>query len=139
MDHIVITDNKKEMESIGRSLAEEHKNTYTPLMLDKIMERIRTEVTDEDSCRQEQILYCSIYDWWVYGNNIDEEFYYQFYNKTHEEKNSYMTNRLRAVYMDYLCCGGGYQLLQLFEKKGWIFLKENMIATKGCPNITNEM
>lgn len=50
-------------------------------------------------------MYCSIYDYWVYGNNIEEEFFYGFYKKKHAEKSTYMTNRVKNVYADYLCCG----------------------------------
>ena len=105
MDTILITENKSEMEQIGRRIVKEHPEIYTPLMLEKIMVRIKKENPQEDDLISQKKLYCSIYDYWVYGNDIDEEFFYHFYEKTHIQKRSYMTNRIRTVYMDYLCCG----------------------------------
>ena len=49
-----------------------------------------------------QIFYKSIYDYWVYGNSCDEEFYYDFIHKTHAEKQEYMTFRLREKYCQHI-------------------------------------
>lgn len=106
MNSIIVTNDKKKMEEIGRRIAKEKIKIYTPLMIRKLEERIWKERKDLSQKEFESLLYCSIYDYWVYGNNIDEEFYYRFYEKTHQEKITYMTNRVRLVYMDYMCCGG---------------------------------
>lgn len=103
--NIYITENKEEMAIIGKSIVEEKSDIYTPLMLDKIMERIKKEHPNLNEYERQEKMYCSIYDYWVYGNDIDEEYYYKFYEKSHAEKMKYMTNRVRTVYMDYLCCG----------------------------------
>ena len=93
-------------------------------MLSKLRNRIAKEPVVHSIEKLDEFLFCSIYDYWTYGNNIDEEFYYHFYDKTHIEKSSYMTNRVRLVYMDHLCCGGvpadpkiRYQRIDLLEKK----------------------
>lgn len=117
MDTIKITEDKSEMEQIGRTIVAEHPEIYTPLMLSKIMERIKKENPEEDDTKSEKRMYCSIYDYWVYGNDIDEEFFYHFYEKNHAQKNSYMTNRIRTVYMDYLCCGDARVAPQIRKKR----------------------
>jgi hypothetical protein len=38
----------------------------------------------------------------VVGNNISEEFYYDFLSKTYEEKNKFLTMRNRSLYTNYL-------------------------------------
>ncbi len=108
MEQLKITENKNEMSEIGRQIANEHKDIYTPLMLSKILAKIEAELPEKSCEEKEIIMYISIYDFWVYGNNIDEEFYYNFYEKTHEEKKSYMTYRILTLYVDYLCCGSPY-------------------------------
>lgn len=105
MDSIKITENKNEMMEIGKQIVRDHPDIYTPLMVDKIKERIIAEFPKLDDLSLDKFLYCSIYDYWVYGNNIDEEFYYEFYKKSHAEKSEYMTNRIRNIYMDKICCG----------------------------------
>lgn len=104
MKSIIITEDRQVMREIGKEIIKEKSHIYTPLMLSKLKQRIDKENLSEQE--KDSVLYSSVYDYWVYGNNIDEEFYYRFYEKTHEEKQSYMTNRVRLVYMDYLCCGG---------------------------------
>lgn len=106
MDTIKITEDKKEMATIGKSIVEERRDIYTSLMIDKIIERIKQEFPKASDEQVEQLLFCSIYDYWVYGNNIDEEFYLKLYEKNHEQKSSYMTNRIRGIYVDYLNCDG---------------------------------
>lgn len=106
MESILITEDKKEMAAIGKTIVDERTDIYTPLMKEKIMERIRVGMSGNTQEEINTFFYTAVYDYWVYGNNIDEEFFYQFYKKNDKEKKSYMTNRLRTVYMDYLCVGG---------------------------------
>ena len=130
MDTIKITEDKKEMVGIGREIVNERRDIYTPLMLDKIMERIIQEIPDASDEARNEILYCSVYDFWVYGNNIDEEFYHKFYKKGHQEKMSYLVNRIHGVYIDYLNCGDARadaklrkDRLNLLEKKYDCYLR----------------
>lgn len=108
MDFIKVVKSRNEMAEIGQKIVEARSDLYTPLMLSKIMDRIVQEYPNKSKEIYDEMLYVSIYDYWVYGNNIDEEFYYSFFEKTHEEKLSYMTNRVHSIYVDYLCCGDAY-------------------------------
>ncbi len=108
MEFIKVVNEKKEMIEIGKRIVKERSDIYTSLMLKKIMDRIVHEYPDKSDKVREEMLYVSIYDFWVYGNNIDEEFYYHFYEKSHELKQSYMTNRVHLIYVDYLCCKDVY-------------------------------
>ena len=95
MEPIKITEDRSEMEAIGRQIVEQEGRIYTPLMLSKIMERIEEGMPDASEEERLEMLYRSVYDFWVYGNNIDEEFYLRFYEKGHEEKLSYMVTSWR--------------------------------------------
>lgn len=108
MDYIKVVESRKEMAEIGKRIIAEQKAIYTPLMLSKIRDRIKQEYPDVSEEVREDMLNVSIYDFWIYGNNIDEEFYYHFYEKTHAEKSTYLTDRVRTLYVDYLSCGSPY-------------------------------
>lgn len=43
MENILITDDKKEMSNIGKAIVEERSDIYTPLMLEKLVDRIKRE------------------------------------------------------------------------------------------------
>ena len=105
MKAINITENKQEMAEIGRRIVLEKQNIYTPLMISKIQARIAEENPALSSAELEEFLYCSIYDYWVYGAMVDEELFYRLHDKSHQEKSAYMTNRLLNVYAYYLNCG----------------------------------
>ena len=53
------------------------------------------------------MVFRSIYDFWVYGCNVNEEFYLHFDQKTDAEKREYMVDRMRYVYINHLNSGGG--------------------------------
>ena len=72
---------------------------------------------------KEQALFRSVYDYWTYGNSINEEFYLGFRQKTHKEKQSYLTFRSRFLFVDYLnpkqnrsILDDKYQLYQLIPE-----------------------
>ena len=121
--NIKITDNILEMEQIGRKIYEEKSKIYTPLMVKTIYDNIDSYMKGASEKEKESIFFRSIYDYWVYGNSIDEEFYYHFYSKTHAEKSEYLTFRLREKYCGYLNQGGDrdlfvdkYRTYQKFKK-----------------------
>lgn len=102
MSKIVITDKRMEMARIGKELYIEKSSIYTPEMTDTIMATIQKQMPNATEEEKETMLYCSVYDYWIYGNNIGEEFFYRFYEKSHDEKKKYITFRNRFRYMDYL-------------------------------------
>ena len=99
---IIITDNKNEMINIGQKLFEENKRFYSDAVLNIIRESINQHRPNLGSKDFEEEFFLSIYNYWAYGVVCDEYFYYDFKNKTHEEKKKYMTYRVRMIYGDHL-------------------------------------
>lgn len=120
---IQITDSKEMMEKIGEQLVQEHSAIYTEAMLATLRKTINEykEIPLEGE-ELDKELYRTVYDYWVYGNSCDEEYYYRFYEKSHEEKLSYMTFRLREKYCKHLNPGDAslfvdkYKTYQFFKK-----------------------
>lgn len=102
MKTIKITSDKAEMAKIGKDIIAEKKDIYTPAFIEVLMETIDKNLPDASKEERMNALYCSIYDYWVYGNNVSEEFYYQFPEKTHEEKSTYLTQRNKFTYFWHL-------------------------------------
>ena len=99
---IVITDNRSEMIKYGKVIYEEKGDVYTPKMRNTILNSIKEIMPQATASELEELFYTSIYDYWAYGNNVSEEFYYNFSNKTHQEKSSYITFRNRFLYVWHL-------------------------------------
>ena len=135
--YIKITNNKAEMVLIGRQIADEFKEIYTPLMFDKMMESINSHAPQADTNEKTDLLYQSIYDYWVYGCNVDEEFYLHFVDKTDSEKREYLVQRLRHIYVHHLNSGGGKEIVAQLEDKYQLYqriksyFKRDMIEVKG--------
>ena len=115
MESIIITDNVIEMTEIGKRLMCEKPSIYTDKMVSTIKETVRKFLTKEKDrpvteCEIEEAMYRSVYDYWVYGNSCDEEFYYNFREKSHEEKLKYMTFRLRELYCKHVNANGDREL-----------------------------
>lgn len=51
---------------------------------------------------KENFFFHSIYDYWVYGNNIREEKFYSFYEKSDKERSEYIMFRNRFNYYHFL-------------------------------------
>ncbi len=99
---IYITDNRSEMVECGKAIHKEKSDVYTSridAMILNTIKEIKQQATPEEI---EEMFYLSIYDYWVYGNNITEAFFYDFFNKSHAEKSTYMTLRNRFAYMWHL-------------------------------------
>lgn len=99
-----ITDDPLKQCEIGRTIVAEKPDVYSERIVNPILTHIEKmngggyiTPVDKDSA-----FYRSVYDYWVYGSNIREEFYYNFFNKKHDEKIGYITFRSRFLYIDYL-------------------------------------
>ena len=99
---IQITDNPAEMAVIGLKIKAALPTLYTPLMMEKMYEGIERHIPNASPEKKEEMVYRSIYDYFVYGTNIDEEFYYHFDKKTHQEKQQYLCGHLRGIYVTHL-------------------------------------
>jgi len=58
-----------------------------------------------------------IYDYWVYGCTVDEEFYLHLKDKTDAEKREYMLRRFRSIYVNHLNEAAGPDRVKKLEDK----------------------
>lgn len=110
IDYLKITDNEDEMIEIAHRLIDDVnriKLIYTPLMLEKMYEPIDRALTGISQEEKDRILYHSIYDYWVYGFGIDEEFSLDLLDKTDAEKREYMARLMRSMYVHHLNAAAG--------------------------------
>ncbi len=117
MDYLKKTDDIGEMIAIGRRLAEEKSGLYTPVMMGKMMQGVESHIPDASKEEKENMVYRAIYDWWVFGANVHEEFYLHFYEKTSAEKSEYLVENNRKRYINHLNSGGGTRIQKLLEDK----------------------
>lgn len=99
---IKITDDKEEQIAIAKRLVESKKSYYTEWMIDSVKESIKAQRPGIGETEMNEIFYISVYDFWVYGNNINEEFYLDFLHKSHEEKKKFIVFRNRFTYIYHL-------------------------------------
>lgn len=137
MDKIIITDDKKKQIEIGKELFQSKSKVYTDNIVSAIYDIINYIVQGDNykGLSKEDIFYISIYDYWVVGNNVSEEFYYDFLSKTYEEKNKFLTMRSRSLYTNYLNDKEdahlldnkyeAYQFLKPFYKRDVIEIKDD--------------
>ena len=100
--NIAITNNPKEQVEIGRHIVEEKSEIYNTRVISKIEKTIIDNMPHATQEERKSMFYRSIYDYWIYGNNISEEFCYRFYQKGHDEKATYLTYNNRMPYMRHL-------------------------------------
>ena len=119
MNQIKITDDFCEMEAIGKSLIEEKSTIYKPETLVALGGSVERHMPGADKAVKEKRLYRAIYDYWMYGNTIDEDFYLGFDSLNNEQKLEYATMRLRMAYYGYL---NDPSLAHLFDNKEETFI-----------------
>lgn len=121
LDYLKITNDENEMIEIAHRLIEDVnkiKKIYTPLMMEKIYEQVDHYTAGGCSPEErDRIVYRSIYDYWVYGSSIDEEFYLHLLYKTDEEKREYMVKNIRRMYVNHLNDAAGPDRVQQLEDK----------------------
>jgi hypothetical protein len=123
MDYLKRTDNVDEMIAIGRRIAEDKKDLYTPMMMKKMMAGVESHIPDASDEEKEKMVYRAIYDWWAFGANVDEEFYLHFNEMTSVEKDEYLVDSLRLRYIDHLNSGGGKAIKQLLQDKYKLYMR----------------
>ena len=121
LSYLKITDDENEMIEIAQQLVEDVnriKPIYTPSMMDKMYEQV-DHYTDGGVSQEEKkrIVYRSIYDYWVYGATIDEEFYLHLLEKKHLEKCEYMVKNIRSMYVRHLNYEAGADRVEQLEDK----------------------
>lgn len=120
-DYLKVTDNMEEMIEIAKRIIydiDAIRAIYTPLMFDKMREEIIHYTGDK--LNEEDItntIYRCIYDFWVYGCSVDEEFYLHLLEKKDKEKREYMVRHLRNAYVRHLNWNAGPQRVKKLEDK----------------------
>lgn len=104
MDFIKITDSRDEQIAIGKRLLIEKAGNYSEERVAWMRQSLESLATESlrSFVSLDDLFYISIYDYWVYGNNISEEIYFHFPYKTHAEKMEFMTFRTRLKDMALL-------------------------------------
>ena len=106
-DYLRVTEDPREIREIAERLIKDitidlggkYKKFYTPTMLEKMDEEIKHYASRATPAEREEMRYRFIYDYWVYGCSVDEEFYLNLINKSDAEKREYMVKRIRSVYV----------------------------------------
>ncbi len=114
MSTIKYTDNKDEMARIGKALIAEKPNIYKENVLAALRKSVAHYMPNASEEEREQRLYRAVYDYWTYGNTVDEDFYLGFDKLTHEQKLEYATMRLRMGFYGRL---NDLSLAHLFDNK----------------------
>ncbi len=122
IDYLKTTDNTKEKIEIAHRLIEDVnaiKPIYSPLMMEKMRNEIDhyCEGKSLSAEEKENLLYISIYDYWVYGCTVDELFYMDLFSKSDSEKREYMVKRIRRLYVDHLNAAAGSDGVRQLEDK----------------------
>ena len=102
MNDIEITDEKKRMEEIGKEIIVSYSSKYNSAMMTKLMGSIDRHMPNAGREEKERRFYRTIYNYWVYGNDVDEDFYLGFDYITNEKKCGYMTLRKKLIYLSHL-------------------------------------
>ena len=105
-----ITDDPKEIRAIAQRLVTDItiniggniRTFYTPVMLGKMDDEIAHYAPDATPEEREEMRYRFIYDFWVYGCAVDEEFYLHLKDKNDAEKREYMVRQIRNMYVQHL-------------------------------------
>lgn len=87
------------------------------MTMQKMFQKVEDHMPEATPEEKEALVYRAIYDWWAFGANVDEEFYYGFYHKTVAEKEEYMVDNMRSVYVEHLDTGDKTELIRQMENK----------------------
>ena len=137
-EYLVDTEDAGEQIEIGRRLvrdvtsnvAGQRTSFYNDLMLSSMDREIRHYAPALDPAEREALRCRFVYDYWMFGCPVDEEFYLHLKDMTHAEKREYMVRQMRNVYVNHLNRAAGpdrirnladkyrlYQILKPFYKR----------------------
>ena len=102
MDYLVITDDKKEQERIGRKIVCEKPSVYSPKMLNYLKKTIDAKLKNEAVKTRENEVYRSIYHYWAFGCSVDEYLAYGFFVKSAEQIREYVSAHEKVLYLSRL-------------------------------------
>lgn len=121
-DYLIVTENVDEMVAIAHRLVEDVnkvRHIYTPLMKEKMREEVLHYLGEEEKSETEieRIIWRCVYDFWVYGCTVDEEFYLNLLGRTDKEKREFILNQFRHIYVEHLNWDAGPERIQRLEDK----------------------
>ena len=99
---IHITDDPQERIEIGRAIMKQRCDIYDRRTMAALQDALRQYAPDASEEETDKLLFLGIYDYWVYGSSLKENFFYDFFHKSHNEKRAYLTFRNRYQYMRHL-------------------------------------
>lgn len=101
---IQITENAEEMVEIGKRIVDEKSHIYNARTNSLIWKKINKMLPNATAEERSRIFYHSVYDYWAYGTNIDEEFSYGFLKcgGADNYKKRFITFRSRFLYTEYM-------------------------------------
>lgn len=111
MIEIKITDDPSEMTEIGRMLFRKRR-LFTKNQVGVVKDIINRFMPTASESEKEDFFFHYYYDYMVYGFAADQEFYYKAYNKTHQEKSTYLTQQNRFLYYSRLNKRSSINLLE---------------------------
>lgn len=124
MDPIRITEKKTEIISIGKELYSEKREKYPDTLVHNIKSFLRSRMPEATEQEIDDLFFVTVYHYWAYGSTYEECLNYDFLHKTHAEKQTYMTFRVRLQYMDHLSRAedkhllfNKYETYQLFREE----------------------
>ena len=114
MKDIKITDNHDEMTQIGKALVAEKTAIYNGRTLAAMQKSVAHFMPKASEDEMKNRLCRAIYDYWVYGNTLEEDFYLGFDKLSDIGKREYATMRRRMDFYAYL---NDLSLAHLFDNK----------------------
>ena len=102
LDMVKITEDQLEMIAIGKEIVDKNPEKYSGEMMNLIMGSIKNRFPKANQEEINNQIYLTIYHYWTYGASFDEYYYYDFPNKTHEQKKEYMLFQVRMMYGKHL-------------------------------------
>ena len=101
MKDIIISDNPNEMSEIGRNLFKKYR-LFTKQQIGAAYETINRFMPNASEDEKNHFFYRFYYDYMMYGFNVEQEFYLHLLNKTHGEKQKYLTHASKFLYYSRL-------------------------------------
>ena len=133
IDTIKLTDKTSEKIAIAKKIVESKSSIYTEKVLEEIRNIVVDNLKNASTETIEEMMYYTIYYYWVYGCTVDEFFYYDFSNKSHDEIKTYVTAHEKVIYTNRLNCVAdahllnnkwdAYQLFKDYYKRDMILLR----------------
>ncbi len=92
------TDDVDEMIRFGKVIYDNSPKRYPSQLVERMKHTIRHWLPNSTDGEVNDLVYRSIYDFWAYGAKIEEEFFFDLLNKTHDEKKEFINYMEHIVY-----------------------------------------